>query len=97
MITVTGTGRQLFVVSVPSTSAKWAPGGSEAQPTLRSKPLPPDVRARDGAHESHGADVVRATGMSMVSFSLFGSSSWSSGLIDTAHVTSPFVCCGSRR
>ena len=34
---------------------------------------------------------------SIVSFSLFGSSSCSSGLIDTAHVTSPFVCCGSRR
>ena len=101
LITVTGTRKMApssaFVVSVPSTSAKWAPGGSVAQPTLRSKPFPPYVRASDGAHESQGADVVRATGMSIVSFSLFGSSSWSSGLIDTAHVTSPFVCCGSRR
>ena len=67
MITVTGTRKRApspaFVVSVPSTSAKCAPGGSDAQPTLRSKPLPPYVRASDGAHESHGADVVRATGM----------------------------------
>ena len=43
LITVTGTRKRApspaCVVSVPSTSAKWAPGGSDAQPTLRSKPF----------------------------------------------------------